>query len=248
MEVQFIVAPYEADAQLTYLTKSGLVDFVIIEDSDLLPYGCSTVVFKLDKSGNGKEVKIENLNSCTNPLSFEEFSHTQFRRMCILSGCDYLSSPPGLGIRTAHSLFSNSESYRDVIAHLRDSRSYTFPVSYEELYRRAELTFLHQRVWDPLTQSVIHLNPLTEDLLSEDLSFLGEHIEPELGYQIANGLCNPQTHQPWTKSLTLTKKIVPQKIFIQTKSKQSSRLENSYHSKYIYNILFMSISKNNFKN
>lgn len=38
--VQFIVAPYEADAQMAYLARRGDVQLVITEDSDLLAYGC----------------------------------------------------------------------------------------------------------------------------------------------------------------------------------------------------------------
>lgn len=41
--VEFIVAPYEADAQMAYLAINGLVHAVITEDSDLLPYGCPRV-------------------------------------------------------------------------------------------------------------------------------------------------------------------------------------------------------------
>lgn len=41
--VDCIVAPYEADAQLAYLTKSGLAHAVITEDSDLLAFGCKKV-------------------------------------------------------------------------------------------------------------------------------------------------------------------------------------------------------------
>lgn len=37
------MAPYEADAQLAYLTKSGLAQAVITEDSDLLAFGCKKV-------------------------------------------------------------------------------------------------------------------------------------------------------------------------------------------------------------
>lgn len=41
--VDCIVAPYEADAQLAYLMKSGLAQAIISEDSDLLVYGCQKV-------------------------------------------------------------------------------------------------------------------------------------------------------------------------------------------------------------
>lgn len=46
--VEFVVAPYEADAQLAYLSrlepeKGGIVA-VISEDSDLMAYGCNVVL------------------------------------------------------------------------------------------------------------------------------------------------------------------------------------------------------------
>lgn len=37
------MAPYEADAQLAYLNKAGIVQAVITEDSDLLAFGCKKV-------------------------------------------------------------------------------------------------------------------------------------------------------------------------------------------------------------
>ena len=45
--VNVLVAPYEADAQLGYLSRNNLVDIVISEDSDLLVYGCNRVLYKL---------------------------------------------------------------------------------------------------------------------------------------------------------------------------------------------------------
>ena len=45
LKVEYIVAPYEADAQLTFLTMHGYVDAVITEDSDLIAYGCEKVLF-----------------------------------------------------------------------------------------------------------------------------------------------------------------------------------------------------------
>lgn len=41
--VDFVVAPYEADAQLAYLEKHGIVDGIVTEDSDLLVFGCKKV-------------------------------------------------------------------------------------------------------------------------------------------------------------------------------------------------------------
>ncbi|XP_028055187.1 exonuclease 1-like [Camellia sinensis] len=58
--IEFVVSPCEADAQLAYLSsleaeKGGIVA-VTSKDSDLLAYGCPTVVFKMDRYGNGEEI------------------------------------------------------------------------------------------------------------------------------------------------------------------------------------------------
>lgn len=45
--VDCIVAPYEADAQLAYLNISGIADVVITEDSDLTLFGCKKVYISL---------------------------------------------------------------------------------------------------------------------------------------------------------------------------------------------------------
>lgn len=42
--VDYIVAPYEADAQLAYLMKAGITQCTISEDSDLLVYECEKVM------------------------------------------------------------------------------------------------------------------------------------------------------------------------------------------------------------
>ena len=44
--VESIVAPYEADAQLAYLCRTGYVDFILTEDSDLLAFGAPKVLYK----------------------------------------------------------------------------------------------------------------------------------------------------------------------------------------------------------
>ena len=46
--IPFLVAPYEADAQMTRLAHTGIVDLVITEDSDILVYGCPRALFKVD--------------------------------------------------------------------------------------------------------------------------------------------------------------------------------------------------------
>jgi exonuclease-1 len=61
--INFIVAPYESDAQLAYLSINNFIDIVITEDSDLIPYQCKIIIFKLDNNGNGIEFINENIQN-----------------------------------------------------------------------------------------------------------------------------------------------------------------------------------------
>lgn len=49
INVDCIVAPYEADSQLAYLNLSGIAHIVITEDSDLLLFGCKRVKLLINK-------------------------------------------------------------------------------------------------------------------------------------------------------------------------------------------------------
>jgi len=64
--VECFVAPFEADAQLAYLSKIKYIDLVITEDSDLLAFGAEKILFKYDKIGFGKgeEISLDNLKRC----------------------------------------------------------------------------------------------------------------------------------------------------------------------------------------
>ena len=47
----YLVSPYESDAQLTSLQKIGLVDYILSDDSDLLVFGSlefTKVIFKIN--------------------------------------------------------------------------------------------------------------------------------------------------------------------------------------------------------
>uniref|UniRef100_A0A0A9GQS5 Exonuclease 1 n=1 Tax=Arundo donax TaxID=35708 RepID=A0A0A9GQS5_ARUDO len=81
--VEFVVAPYEADAQLAYLTTldadQGGITAVVTEDSDLIAYCCPAIIFKMDRFGNGVEFLMERtLKTDRDDLSFRSFDQTLF--------------------------------------------------------------------------------------------------------------------------------------------------------------------------
>ncbi|RHY53688.1 hypothetical protein DYB38_000928 [Aphanomyces astaci] len=124
--VKYMVAPYEADAQMAYLVRTGAVDAVISEDSDCLPYGCHHVVRALRLEGKLPITK-----------------------------------------------------------------------TYEADVARARLTFRHQRVYDPVSQTLTHVTPLPASLDGQDTDFLGPVISTELARGIAEGHIDPITGKPF---------------------------------------------------
>lgn len=184
---QYIVAPYEADPQLAYLERKGIVDGIITEDSDLLVFGCRNVLFKLDGDGQCVGVSRDDFTQCRE-YNFAGWTEKEFRQMAILSGCDYLESIPGVGLKTAYRLmrkYKTAEKVRcliastsrplsdplvprhQVIQYLRLEGQLKVPKTYPAEFKRAELTFLHQRVWDPLLQQLVHFTEVPEGVNPE---------------------------------------------------------------------------------
>ena len=87
--VKCIVAPYEADAQLAYLSTSGIIDVVVSEDSDNIPYGSKEIIFKLEHCGNCEYLNLQDIFMKQTPgFDLRCFSQEMVLIMCIASGCD----------------------------------------------------------------------------------------------------------------------------------------------------------------
>uniref|UniRef100_A0A453FNR0 XPG-I domain-containing protein n=1 Tax=Aegilops tauschii subsp. strangulata TaxID=200361 RepID=A0A453FNR0_AEGTS len=192
-KVDYIVAPYEADAQMTFLSVNKLVDAVITEDSDLIPFGCSRIIFKMDKFGQGVEFQITRLEQ-NRELDLNGFTKQMLLEMCILSGCDYLPSLPGMGVKRAHALIQKLKSHEKVIKHLRYS-AVSVPPQYEENFKKAIWAFQFQRVYDPATEDIVHLSGIPHDLSEDD--FLGPWLPQAVVKGIALGEIDPLTKEPF---------------------------------------------------
>ncbi|KAK2982520.1 hypothetical protein RJ640_012765 [Escallonia rubra] len=198
--VYYVVAPYEADAQMTFLAVSKQVDAVITEDSDLIAFGCPRIIYKMDKFGQGVEFRYSLLQQ-NKELNFTNFTKQMLLEMCILSGCDYLQSLPGMGLKKSYALINKFRSYDKVLKHLKYSGIAVSPL-YEEFFKKALLTFQHQRVFDPVTEDIVHLSDLS-DQSGEDLDFLGPYpwldtsIPRDIAKGIARGDLDPITKMPF---------------------------------------------------
>lgn len=178
--VDYVVAPYEADAQMAYLERVGLVDGILTEDSDLLVFGCRNVLLKLDIVENtvisiSRKDFASLASTSGGGISLLGWSDTEFRAMAILSGCDYLPSIPGVGLKTAWSLLRKHRTVENVVRALRIEGKKDVPRGYLEAFKLAEKVFLHQRVYDPIDKVLVNLTATpSEGWDDEAEAYVGE--------------------------------------------------------------------------
>ena len=182
------------------MSKNKYVNLVITEDSDLLVYNCERVLFQLDSNGYGFEISLKDLKFCKE-LNFTTFTKDMFIQTCILSGCDYIDSISGIGLKTGHSLISKYKDYKEVIRNLTINPKYIVPKNYEDGFEKAYLTFKLQLVFCPIKKSVVHL----ENILNykskiekfDDYSFFGKFLKKEIMDKIISGDIDPNTLEPF---------------------------------------------------
>lgn len=193
--VKYIVAPYEADAQMVYLERKGIIHGILSEDSDLLVFGAKCLLTKLDQYGNCIEINKTDFCACKE-ISLTGWSDVEFRRMAILSGCDYLASINNMGLKTAYRMLRKHKTIEKVIRMLQFDGKFYVPKGYLEAFNQAELTFLHQRVYCPKTLGlVLHTEP-EKPIDEEKMPFIGAYVEPEIAQGVARGDLNPMTKLP----------------------------------------------------
>lgn len=161
--VEYIVSPYESDAQLSYLQRIEYIDYILTEDSDFMVYDCTNILYKYDL----KTVCIFKREALQKLLGEQT---KNFQDICILSGCDYLESLPGVGLKTAIKLFEKHLNIESIVDFMR--RKKYVPENYLEEFKRAKITFSCQVVYDPIARKRFYLDGT--NLPKSDLAYLGD--------------------------------------------------------------------------
>ncbi|KAI9045511.1 putative exonuclease [Aspergillus affinis] len=195
MNVQYVVAPYEADAQLVYLEREGIINGIISEDSDLLVFGAKRLLSKLDQYGDCIEINRADFTACRE-VSLIGWTDADFRHMCILSGCDYLPNIARMGLKTAYRSIRKYKSVERALRMFQFEGQYQVPADYLQNFKQAELTFLYQRVFCPKARKLVTLTPLGDDVKLEELTFIGDDVEPATAVGVAHGDLDPTTKRP----------------------------------------------------
>ena len=189
-----VVAPYEADAQLSFMGKEGLVDFVIPEDSDLLVYGCPRVWYKFDTAtGYALEVK----SPVSRAPALAHLSEDAIILACILAGCDYRPRIPGIGLKRALDVvgasqmrFFSPDGVNSIVDNLmirgvavENKRQLISSLT------NSYLVFRHQTIFNPANSKLQPLNMLPTDfaITDENLDFIGRVYDPALAIENYHG-------------------------------------------------------------
>lgn len=196
-KIPYIVAPFEADSQMVYLEKLGLVDGIISEDSDLLIFGCKTLVTKLDlNSSSCVLIERKNFPLLDNDLDKKgnpkfpigQLSQTDLYNLVCLSGCDYTPGIYLIGLLKAVRLLKENNfnmensiravqtAYKQKLLKKPDTPN-PIPETYFEDVVRAKICFAYMFVFDPLKEKVCTLNPLPENPFLESENFF-EYMGP----------------------------------------------------------------------
>ena len=116
--IPYIIAPEEADTQLAYMSNNKIIDYVITEDLDLLPFKAKNIIKNFGK----KDMFIINSN-----IIFKKIKYSEFVDLCILLGCDYIDKIKGIGYKTAWKLINKYHSIDNIIK----ENKYVIPSNYE---------------------------------------------------------------------------------------------------------------------
>jgi len=192
--IEFIIAPYEADAQLAFFNNNNISEFIITEDTDLILYGCKKIIYKLDTTGHCLLYERSRLSRCFGPHGVE---FEKFRRMCILSGCDYLKNIPNVGLQSAKKFFllTRQDNIRLLLPRLATylkSPRLAGKVSEEYIngFINAESTFKHHIVYDTEKQRLRPLEPYPKGCSSSDFPQAGKRFHNILAAELVNGRIN----------------------------------------------------------
>ena len=130
--------------------------------------------------------------------SLEKYSLEKFRHMCILSGCDYIDSLPGIGLAKACKFIMMTEE-NDLSKCLVKMPTYlkmkqlTVTDEYIEGVLKADATFKYMYVYDPLARKTVRLTTLTDEMDLKYCTNAGEPLDNTIAFQMALGNINPRS-------------------------------------------------------
>ncbi len=189
LNIEYIIAPYEADPELIYLEKIKYIDYIMTGDSDLIAMGGKKILYDFD----GQTVK--EYNSEDLPGNFDASFTNNLLDICILSGCDYFSSINNTKLKQVIIYFKETKTVENYICRFVKKNRPNERMNHFENFYRAKNIFMHQVIYDPISKSRKPLNPIEEvyDYLGSlvpswygvsDELYIRRHYRPDSNHNI----------------------------------------------------------------
>lgn len=217
--IKYVVAPYEADSQMVYLEKIGVVDGIISEDSDLLIFGCKRLITKLNDRGECVEINKENFKNCKQ-VPVQYLTQDQLRIVAALSGCDYTKGIQGIGIVKAFGLVKKHGTMEKVLNALKLEGKYKIPDSFSEEFERADIAFQYQLVFDPVTHLPTNLSQIPDSIDLELRTYSGERFDDHIHFKVATGDFHPVDKVP----------LISREDALRNKNSEATRTSSLYQN------------------
>lgn len=197
-KVEFLVAPYSAAAQLSYLGKgpNQLVD-AVYGASDILLFDVEKLITKIDmENSENSRFHWVTKQFCQDELG--RLSSEQFLDFALLLGSRYLRTfPPfenaaypgkALNIREALTSFNTAgRSALTICSQFEDDRRVQDP-KYLDRYKRALMTVKHHVIMDADGK----VGPMDPDHVPSDMhELIGQRLPEELYFYLSKGILGP---------------------------------------------------------
>jgi flap endonuclease-1 len=127
--IPFVQAPEEADPQCVSLLENKLIYAVATEDMDLLTFKCERLLKNFFSNKDDEIIEI-NYNKMIEGLKLDK---GQFLDLCILLGCDYLPTLPGLGLVKSYSYIKKYKSIEKIIDSSKNNIQVPEEYNYDEV-------------------------------------------------------------------------------------------------------------------
>eukprot|EP00397_Hematodinium_sp_SG-2012_P006276 GEMP01006304.1.p1 GENE.GEMP01006304.1~~GEMP01006304.1.p1 ORF type:complete len:870 (+),score=201.53 GEMP01006304.1:57-2612(+) len=209
--IPYVVAPYEADAQLSFLFRRGLINFCISEDSDLIAHGVETVLFKLDfRSLLGKSINLSrdaaSVGGVLAPILADGMTHQKsrlrFLALCVLLGCDYGNTTipkagPKKVVDVLKRLSHTDEDFDDPEKIIRTARFLRLDTNpdFADAFHKALFCFRHHTIFDVTDQCLRPLTELSQGRPDWADDILGSLFDNDIARRIAVCEIDPITHE-----------------------------------------------------
>jgi flap endonuclease-1 len=109
--IPWMTAPGEADIVLAYMTRTGMLDGVIADDSDILIHGAKALYPQFFKNIRKMCVPRIRLKDLRKSL---DMNQEQLVELGVLMGSPYYTPPKGVGYKTAFNKLSSGEKFKDI--------------------------------------------------------------------------------------------------------------------------------------